>query len=76
MNHNTHINLIFVVHVKCTPSYGGGKLGSCEPKKTQEPQKGSPCVFCGSHEPQKHMVDLFLVHVNHKYTWWTHLWFM
>ena len=96
MNHTSHINHIFVVHVKCTSSYGGGKRGSCEPKKPHEPQMGPPCVFCGSHEPQIHMVDpfvvyvnhkkhmnhkrilhvFFVVHVNHKITWWTHLWFM
>jgi hypothetical protein len=29
---------------------------------------GPSCVFLGSCEPQKHMVDPFVVHVNHKIT--------
>ena len=32
--------------------------------------------FCGLCEPKKHMVYLFVVHVNQKNTWWTLLWFM
>jgi hypothetical protein len=49
-------------------------------KKHMNHKIGPPCVFCGSHEPHKHMVDLFcgscepqnhmvdpfVVHVNHK----------
>ena len=76
MNHTSHINHINVVHVKCTPSHGGGRRGLCEPKKTHEPHMSPPCVFCGSHEPENHMVDPFVVYVNHKNTWWTHMWFM
>ena len=68
----------------CEPqkTYGGPIGGSCEPKNSHEPQSGPPCepekthkpqmgpscVFLGSCEPQKHMVDPFVVHVNHKIT--------
>ena len=82
MNHTSHINHIFVVHVKCTSSYGGGKRGSCEPQKTHEPQihMVEPFVVYVNHKKHTnhkwvHHV-FFVVHVNHKITWWTHLWFM
>ncbi len=62
MNHTYHINHIYVVYVKCTTSYGGGKRGSCEPQKHMN-QKWVHHAF-------------FVVYVNHKNTWWTLLWFM
>ena len=51
MNHTSHINHINVVHVKCTPSHGGGKCGLCAPQKYI--WKGVAPVhvlFGGSHE--------------------------